>query len=210
MKLDDLTLHLPAVPASWLHGPDGGFQDTDWARQCLAVYERMAERALAMHASLSLENLYNKSDASTEEDLLSSRPWHLLRLVDHLRGAWNARGRARETVDRIGILFDAGHAFRDPRISKVHGLGDWLGRIGPRVRMLHVHQVLVQDGKTSNHHAIRDLRGPYINYAGLLPLVRETVPRRVPLLIEVRDMDDAILSWRVLTGRVSKQAGSTS
>jgi predicted MPP superfamily phosphohydrolase len=200
LGVDDLTIHLPGGAVAQLYDAQQEFQDSEWSRQCRQRYLTLAERALAMGARLSLENLYNKAIVPPAEELLSCRPWHLLRLVAWLRAELAKRGHAKAAQERIGVIFDSGHAFNDPLVSKVHGLGDWVTQLAPVMHLAHIHQVLPVAGKLTNHHPISELYGPRINYAGLLPMIQEIVPRRVPLLIEVREREAALLSWRTVTG----------
>ncbi|MFA9480062.1 hypothetical protein ACERK3_17445 [Phycisphaerales bacterium AB-hyl4] len=67
------------------------------------------------------------------------------------------------------------------------------------LQLAHIHQVVVDEqGKPRNHRPIEHLLGPRINYAGLLAAMAEQTPRRVPLLVEVRDVTDAVRSCEVL------------
>ena len=197
--VDDLTVHLPKVPAGSMFDEHRHICKSEWATRTMAAYVVLAQRCIAMGAGLSIENLYNKHGGCDQDEVLSSRPWHLARFVDELRHALMERGQSQESANRIGIIFDAAHAFRDPVVSKDHGLVDWLRQLAPMIRLMHVHQVRPgAEGEVANHLPISDLRGPRINYRGLLAAIADELPLAVPLLIEVRDSADAIRSYNVL------------
>lgn len=196
---NDLTLHLPSVPASWLYDAEGQMQDTPWAQNCLTTYQLLAERTINLNANLSLENMYNQRAVSPQDELLSSRPWHLLRFVEMLRKSLLEKGETLAAVARIGVILDCGHAFRDPLVSKDHGLGDWIARLAPILQLIHIHQVTLTNGHLSNHHAILDRYGPRINFAGLLPIIQELVPRQVPLLLEIPEREAVLESRNTLS-----------
>lgn len=196
MGLNDLTVHPPKVEAGHLFDEEGRMQASDWTERCLRAYTDLAQRALSMGAQLSIENVYNKEVNPPGQERLGSQPWHLLRLVEAIRERVKASAEQRE---KIGIIFDAGHAFADVQISKSHGLADWLAQVAPYLQLSHIHQVLPRtEGRgTRNHNPIRDIHGPLINYNGLLAAF-EDIPQPFPLLIEVRDREEALESWRLL------------
>jgi predicted MPP superfamily phosphohydrolase/sugar phosphate isomerase/epimerase len=201
MKLDDLTIHLPPVRVERVFDQGRRWVETPWTDACRQVYLALAERALAMGAQLSLENVYNKEPGPPENEKLSSRPWHLIQFVQWLRSALSQKGYAADQVERIGIIFDTGHAFRDATVAKIHGLADWIGQVGPWLQLAHIHQVGISpEGKPTNHRPITDRLGPMINYAGVMAAIEENGRRPVPLLIEVRDRGEALMSWRTLWG----------
>lgn len=198
MGLDDLTIHPPKVPANFLFDQDGNFQKTPWAERFLEVYTSLAERAIQMGANINVENLYNKKVNPPGEEQLGSQPWHLLRLVEALRERARISPEQRE---KIGIVFDAGHAFADVQMSKFYGLGDWLSQVAPYLQFAHIHQVTPRpDGPgTKNHRPILDREGPMINYHGLLSAFQDVAPKPLHLVIEVRGEEDALKSWETLT-----------
>ncbi|RRJ95618.1 hypothetical protein Ga0100231_016330 [Opitutaceae bacterium TAV4] len=203
-RLDDLTLHLPNAPASYLFSNDGGFLDTPWTRACLATCQNLATRALAMGAQISFENVYNKKDSPPGAETLGTRPWHLTHFIKNLRHRLAAVGHAPADLNRVGIIFDAGHAAADVHISQHHGIADWLHHIAPYLQLAHIHQVVTHpDGRSQNHQAITDLASGRINYTGLLATLADTMHAiarpPIPLLIEVRERDQALLSWRTLS-----------
>lgn len=204
MGLDDLTAHPPDVPANFLFDQNGDFQRSVWAEQCLQTYASLAERALQMGAQISVENVYNKKVNPPDEERLGSQPWHLLRLVEAMRE------RAKvpdEQKKKIGIIFDAGHAFADVQVAKFHGLADWLSQVAPYLQLAHIHQVTPrEDGEgTQNHRPIVEREGPRINHTGLLAAFHDASETSIPLLIEVRGQEDALESWEVLRDAGGKE-----
>lgn len=197
MGLDDLTIHLPDVPANYLFGADGAFLASEWAGNCLRVYAELSRRALQMGAQISFENVYNKVVHPPGAERLASQPWHLLRFVEAVRERVDAPADQRE---KIGIIFDAGHAFADAQFSKFHGLADWVSQVAPCLQVCHIHQVNERpDGKgRQNHQVIAESFGPFINFYGLLCALGDVPRRSLPLLIEVREQAAALQSYETL------------
>jgi len=193
LRLDDLTIHLPEVSADQLFDPGGRLLETPWARHCLETYTWLAALALENGAQISFENVYNKRVNPPGKELLGTQPWHLLRFVEAVRERLAARGIG--PVERVGIIFDAGHAFADVQMAKRHGIGDWLMRVGPYLQLAHIHQVV-----KANHQPITHPCGPYINFIGLIAAFRDAAPRPFPLLVEVREPAVALASYQCLLG----------
>ena len=197
--VDDLTIHLPKAEAGMLFDEDKNLRDTPWARRCLSTYLELAKFCLSSGAGLSLENVYHKNRVLAGEEKLGTRPWHLISLVAWLRRALLQAGYSESQTERVGIIFDAGHAFSDVTVTKEHGLAEWVGLIRPYLQLMHIHQVRINDeGRRTNHHPITDLTEPCINYLGFLAMVGSATARRLPLLIEVRDREAALASWQTL------------
>lgn len=197
MQLDDLTVHLPDVPTHFLYHQDGTFQSTDWVERCLETYSNLARRALKMGAQISFENVYNKKISPPGEERLSTLPWHLLRFVEAIRERSNV---SKDQQKKIGIIFDSGHAFADVHIAKHHGLADWLSQVAPYLQLAHIHQVTprAEGGGTQNHQTILKKEGPLVNFDGLLAAFRDVSKKTFPLLIEVREQENALQSWKTL------------
>ncbi|MCA1808073.1 MAG: hypothetical protein ABR497_01550 [Kiritimatiellia bacterium] len=198
LGFNDLTVHLPRVPAMLLYDEQRRLRDTTWAEKCLTEYLALAEQAIRSSATLSLENLYNKRSAAADGELLSSLPWHLAVLVDNLRTRLRHKGYSHAQARMVGILLDVGHAFRDPLGSKLHGLADWLTQLAPYIRLCHIHQVRPENGAMANHLPIENIYGPRINFSGLLPTIAEALGPDIPLLIEVRRLSGALTSLQVI------------
>ncbi|HWL54142.1 MAG TPA: TIM barrel protein [Chthoniobacteraceae bacterium] len=200
MGLDDLTIHLPNVRACTLFRHDGTLQESEWARGCIATYVALAARAIRMGAQISFENVYNKAVKPAGEERLASRPWHLLRFVEAVRAGLREEGFSSREAERVGIIFDAGHAFADVQMGKYYGLADWLVQVAPYLQLLHVHQVTRRpDGEgTVNHQPISEGYGPLINYHGFLSALGDVCARPLCLLVEVREREAALLSYATL------------
>ncbi len=201
MALDDLTIHLPNVQAAMLFQPDETFQESKWARECVETYVALAARAIRMGAQISFENVYNKSIHPLGEERLASKPWHLLRFVERVRQRLGEEGFTRQETQKVGIIFDAGHAFADAQMTKYHGLADWLLRVAPYLQLLHIHQVTrnPHGPGTVNHQPISNISGPLINYTGFLSALGDVISHPLPLLIEVREQEAALLSYTTLS-----------
>ncbi len=197
--VDDLTAHLPNVTAGLLYDEERRFRDTEWAHGCLGTYEALSARALKMGAQISFENVYNKRISPPGEERLSTQPWQLLLFVEEMRRRLRAAGFSEAEVERVGIIFDAGHAFADAQFTKHYGLADWLTQVSPYLQLSHIHQVKqTPEGPTRNHQTISDLEGPLINFRGLLCAYRDASTRPFPLLVEVREQEAALESYATL------------
>jgi sugar phosphate isomerase/epimerase len=197
--VDDLTIHLPKAEVGRLFDQEKNLRNTPWAQQCLTTYRELAKFCLSNGCGLSLENVYHKKPVRPEEEKLGTRPWHLITLVERLRKELLHAGYSEAQTKQIGIIFDAGHAFSDVTVAKEMGLAEWLQSLSPYLRLMHIHQVRISDGgQKTNHHPITALTEPAINYRGFLATVGSLKKSRIPLLIEVRDRDAALESWRVL------------
>ena len=201
MKVDDWTIHLPDVSASYLFGEDGRLLETPWAKACMMTYVRLASLAVANGANISFENVYNKLVTSEPEERLGSRPWHITRFIEVVRVGMMTLGIPLEGAFRAGAIFDAGHAFADVKIAKWHGLANWVHELAPYAQLSHIHQVVqFPDGSRKNHQAIAGPVGPLINFTGLMSVLKDAPCRPFPLLIEVREREAALASLETLRG----------
>ncbi len=199
LGIENLTAHLPQVPAHYLFGPQNDLAQTGWAKRCLKSYAELAARAIDIGAGLSLENIYNKTrNVEAEQEILSSRPWHLTGFIDRLRLSLRQDGYPPEAVAEIGALLDFGHAFRDARVAKILGLADWIDRARDYINLAHIHQVVRTEEGPRNHRQIKTPCGPMINYRGVFDIFDESMPRLCPLLIEVRDLREALSTLHTL------------
>lgn len=196
--MDDWTIHMPDVCMSMLYTDSGSFQQTTWARACVTRYVELARRAASAGAQLSLENVNNNSLVKPDLALLSSWPWHVTKLIGHIRQALLDSGSSPEQADHVGMIFDSGHAFTDPLVSKTHGLCDWIQLTAEYIQMAHIHQAIRVDGKYKRHLRISTDNGGRINHVGLLSLLQENISRPIVLLAEVRGRQDAILSAKTM------------
>ncbi len=197
--VDDCTVHTPKVMTRQLYQGEGVFADSEWAARCLEAYTELARCIVGVGARLSIENLYAKDAPEDElDELLSIRPWHLIHLVKAIRSKLVAAGFKPGEAEKVGVILDSGHAFRGAKVNKIHGLADWMDCLGPYLQLAHIHQVLQVDGQTRNHTGIADLYGPLINYHGFLDVLAESVPKPFPLLLEVREREQALLSLATL------------
>lgn len=199
--IDDWTLHMPSVDAPLLYSSDRQFQSTPWAMNCLERYKALARQAIEAHAQLSIENVNNNEKVPSEKELLSCRPWHVTKFIEKLRELLLADGLSQDQVQKVGMIFDAGHAFTDPVVSKEHGLSDWVEQTAAYIQMAHIHQAIRPDGEGSaykRHREITTPAGRMINHLGLMALLMEKLPRPIVLLAEVRDRKEALTSVRTL------------
>ncbi len=192
------TIHMPGVPASMLYTPDRLFADSDWARNCLLAYERLAEKACRANIALSIENVNNKPMATLDNELLSSRPWHLTLFIERLRQMLRSKGLSGMEVNRIGANFDMGHAFSDPIARKQHGLANWLEWLAPYLQVTHTHQCIRNRGIYTRHVGIDNPCGPMVNFVGYIAHLQERLDRPVPLIMEIREPQAALHSSMIL------------
>lgn len=200
LSLDDLTIHLPDVSCETLYQPDGAFQETTWARECLEALTALSKRALQMKAQISFENVYNKKVLPPGQERLGTKPWHFQKLIPELQNRLRREGFTGDEVKRVGMILDNGHAFTDAFVSKQHGLADWLVQVAPFLQLLHIHQVVNTEDGRKNHRPIRELHGPLINYYGFLAALGDFTEKALPLLVEVREEAGAFESLCTLAG----------
>ncbi len=203
LGLDDLTFHVPKLLVGAAFDEAGGLRDTPEVAAVLAALRHLAAWAIDHGMQLNLENQHNTAGQHQPGpgELITARPGHLQALIPRLRGDLVAAGyTSAQATEGLGILFDVGHAFCDPIAAKQHGLVDWLHHLGGEVRAAHIHQVNPTPQQRGNHHPLTNRRGPMINHEGVLAAFADLVPRPVPLLIEVRDFDQALASREVLLG----------
>lgn len=202
--MDDWTIHMPGVYMSMLYTDSGSFQQTSWAKACLSRYVALARSAVDAKAQLSLENVNNNHTEKPDQALLSSSPWHVTTLIKYLRQALLDSGYASAQAERVGMIFDTGHAFTDPMVSKTHGLCDWVHLTAEYIQMAHIHQVMRVNEKYKRHTRISTEEEGRINHAGLLSLLQENLTRPIVLLAEVRERQDAIHSAKTMQAVLSK------
>ena len=199
---DDYTIHLPNVPADRVYNADGAFLDTAETSRMREIYLHLGKAVLSRGAWLSIENHHNDDEHSKggRPDRLSSRPEHILRMIDWLRGTLTAEGWSVSDVERIGWIYDSGHARNNGAVTNELSLADWLALGSDVLQTAHIHQVRYDEAwKLKNHFAIRSIHEGFINHEGLLAAFAQTPGPTVRAFIEVRDAGEAVESWKLLS-----------
>lgn len=199
LGINDYTIHPPCVPANAFFDsarrPAGAI-----AGPILELYARLARKAIALGATLNIENMHNVREHISGHipDLLSTRPWHMAALISALRERLMAMGHPAAEADRIGMNFDAGHARNNGAVQQQIAPSEWIGLLGAFIRTLHLHQVIQTADGLKNHQPITTLAGPLLNYAGLLAILAATPGPDCHAFVEVRRLEDAAASWQTI------------
>ncbi|AHF94396.1 hypothetical protein OPIT5_14460 [Opitutaceae bacterium TAV5] len=210
--VQDYTIHLPAIDARLVYADEGrgDFLETPEAVRIKEIYKNLARAILdaGPGRQLSIENHHN--DARHFEggrpDRLSSRPEHILRMIDYLRSTLRAEGCPETATRRIGWIFDSGHARNNGAVTNELSLADWLHTGGACMQAAHIHQVHAHPTERfKNHHAIRSIHEALINHEGLLAAFTQTPGPAVRAFVEVRDPAEATQSWRLLTDMIAQR-----
>lgn len=159
--------------------------------------------ALPAGTCVALENLHMAAGEQTDE----SRGFGYLPAE---LTAWLAELRPLMPQRESGILLDIGHARNNGPFSSIWTLGDWFREIGDQTVGYHLHQVVMQNGRKTNHHPITGLYGPLIAHAAFLQAWQCGQLRHRPAFIEVRGRLNAQASYTWLRDCVKKATGSLS
>lgn len=203
--VQDCTIHLPAVAADLVYadGGRGDFLETPLVTRIKEIYKNLARSVLLSggDCQLSIENHHNTAEhfSGTVPDRLSSRPEHIFRMICWLRGQLLLEGLGDSLVQRVGWIFDSGHARNNGAVTNELTLADWI-ELGERfLQAAHIHQVH-SDAKeyAKNHFQICAIHEALVNHEGLLAAFARTRGRPLRAFVEVRKLGEAVTSWKLL------------
>lgn len=209
--VNDYTIHLPNLPAERVYAAPDRFAETAEVARIQEIYRNLAQAVLDAGAFLSIENHHNDAAhfQGGRSDRLSSRPEHILQMIDWLRAELRRRGRAADEVERIGWIFDSGHARNNGAVTQELSLADWMVAGGGVFQTAHIHQVHLDPVELlKNHFVIRGIHEPLINHEGLLATFAQTPGPMVRAFVEVRDPEEAVTSWKLLSELLATRLAS--
>lgn len=196
LGVDDLTAHLPKRCADQFL--DESTRSLNEAGLAAAdYYAELAQRIESFGGRLSLENIHNSKEHRRGDlpDRLSTRPWHMRAFIEAVRRRLEQLGGDGA---RVGMTFDSGHARNNGLVSEQVMPADWIAELGDLIQIVHAHQVADSEKGMINHQAIRHLHERYINHEGLMLALAATDGPDCVVFAEVRDVDDAVRSYRTL------------
>lgn len=186
IEANALTCHVPRIAV-------GRMQPWGDAWQRFAeIYCTTLTPALEAGMTIGIENMHmNPGEAADESRGFGYLPEECLAWIGALRYATGS--------DHIGALLDIGHARNNEPFSIHATLGQWYALVGAQAVGYHVHQVVADNGRMTNHHPFTNPFGPLISLSSFLWAWDSGQLRHAPMFLEIRSQEHGWESLDLLT-----------
>lgn len=157
-----------------------------WNRLVEIFAERIGELPLTTKAGI--ENIHFLSkDISEEERYFGYLPEEILNFVDALNSSYG--------YERVGMVFDIGHARNNGPLFKRNVLSDWFGAVGKKTTAYHIHQSVPVPGRLQNHTAITDwMAAPSICFVSFIWAWQMNILNHCPMFMEMKTKENCNIS----------------
>lgn len=182
LKVETVTIH----PPRFVYIKDMVPSSDVWNRLVDIFAERIRELPLTTKAGI--ENIhYLSKDMSAEERYFGYLPEEILAFVDALNAPYG--------YERVGTVFDIGHARNNGPLFKRNVLSDWFGAVGKRTTAYHIHQTVPVPGRLQNHTAITDwAAAPSICFVSFIWAWQMNVVNHCPMFMEMKTKENCKIS----------------
>lgn len=152
-------------------------------------YERIS--ALPKNTAAGIENIHSSAkEKDNDERFFGYTPLEIINFVDSLNKKFG--------FERVGVVFDIGHARNNGPHSGKNTIGVWEKMIGKRTTAYHIHQVGEGNGYV-NHTAIDNWAGgPYICFTTFLWAWQSGIINHRPMFMEMRHRDNCKITLDAL------------
>jgi hypothetical protein len=190
-----LTVHVPRAPVKLM-------QPGSQAWRSLAdAYCRLLEPAAARGVRITIENMHMAAGEAPD----NSRRYGYLP-AECL--AWIEELRSRLGREAVGMLLDLGHARNNDPFAAEFTLGAWYALVGREAAGYHLHQVITQGGRMSNHQPVTDLHGPLISFSSFLWAWHTGQLNHAPVFVEVPGAEGQQASLHTLRRMLTSVRGA--
>ncbi len=174
IKADGLTMH-PPRRVKLCDIPEGGEVWNALAQMYLYTIKKMPEQV-----AVGIENLHMEAgEGDNIQRSFGYTPTEVSAWIDMLNTALNK-------PNRVGHIFDVGHARNNGHLSQIYPVSRWYEMMGNKTVAYHIHQVLAGERGMSNHNAIETWLGPIINYTSFFYSWEKGVINHKPVFLEVQ------------------------
>ncbi len=182
LDVETVTIHPPRFVCIKDMTPDSHV----WNRLVGIFAERIKDLPLTTKAGI--ENIHFLSkDISEEERYFGYLPEEILSFVDALNTTYG--------YERVGTVFDIGHARNNGPLFRRNVLSDWFGVIGKKTTAYHIHQSIPTQGRLQNHTAITDwAAAPSICFVSFIWAWQMNVVNHCPMFMEMRTKENCKIS----------------
>ena len=145
-------------------------------------YERIAE--LPKEINAGIENIHSSIREKDDDDrFFGYTPKENIEFVDALNEKFG--------FNRVGTVFDVGHARNNGPHGMRNTIGVWEKMIGKRTTAYHIHQIINVDDIMRNHNAIENWAGgPYICYQTFLWSWQADLVNHKPMFMEMKNKEN--------------------
>lgn len=152
-------------------------------------YERIS--CLPEGTKAGIENIHSSArEKDDEERFFGYTPKEIINFVDALNKKFG--------FERVGIVFDIGHARNNGPHSGKNTIGVWEKMVGDRTTAYHIHQVGAGNGYV-NHTAIDNWAGgPYICFTTFLWAWQSGIINHRPMFMEMRNSSNCKITLDAL------------
>ncbi len=117
---------------------------------------------------------------------------------------WINELNSRFAYERVGAVFDIGHASNNGILSSIYTRSSWYELIGKKTVAYHIHQVKKIDGSLANHKSIDDWFGMNISYVSFLMAWQKNQLNHRPMFLEMSVVENVEKSIKALDDFISK------
>ncbi len=173
-NISQITVHVPKATVSDVYSTGGDI---------IADYLYHKIKALPDSTVVGIENMHmTKKDTADDSRRFGYTPHECLYFIEKLNHLFD--------FERVGSVFDIGHARNNAPYSGKYPLGVWYKEMGEKIVSYHIHQVILENGVMDNHREVSSLFGPLISYCGMIHLWNENKINRKPFFLEIRGGKD--------------------
>lgn len=157
-----------------------------WEKLVAIFAERIKELPLTTKAGI--ENIHFLSrDISEEERYFGYLPEEILSFVEALNTPYG--------YERVGVVFDIGHARNNGPLFQRNVLSDWFEAVGRKTTAYHIHQSIPVPGHLQNHTAITNWEAaPSICFVSFIWAWQMNLINHCPMFMEMKTKENCKIS----------------
>ncbi len=193
LNADALTIHVPKasftdmLPSSKL-----------WREFSNIMFETIS--LFDVNVKVGIENLHLTSGMKNDENrIFGCIPEECITWINELNN--------RFSFDRVGAVFDIGHASNNGILASIYTRSSWYELIGKKTVHYHIHQVIKGEKGLLNHKAIDNWYGMNISYVSFLMAWQKNHLNHAPMFLEMsipENVDKSIKAFDVFAESLKK------
>lgn len=161
-----------------------------------------AVKSVGDNVKIGIENLHmtdGEQSISVDESKL-----HFGYIPDEVALWIDAVNNAVENPNRVGHVFDIGHARNNGNYASIYPSSRWFELLGKKTVAFHIHQVISTAKGAINHTAIENWFGPLVSYTSFFYAWSKNTINHVPVFLEVQGRENFEKSVRAFENTFKK------